>query len=236
MTVRVQRFEREEFIEHRFAYRAGEHVTFSAPTGDGKTKLSMDLAKKVATPTLPHIFFQMKPRDDTVDEGKKDGRLQTTATWPPSLWQQHIVRPAGWVVKPRITFDPDIDDARAYMVFRKVMLHAYRKGRRIVNADELFGISDLGLDRELKTLWTRGRSMGVGLWGGVQKPSHVPLWAYNCAEHLFLGNDPDDRNVKRFTEFGGIDPDIIWETLPTLADFEHLYLRRRGRVACIVGA
>lgn len=87
----------------------------------------------------------------------------------------------------------------------------------------------------LSTVWTKGRSMGCGLWSGTQKPSHVPLHMYNQAGHLFLAYDPDIQARKRFSEIGGVDPKLVLEVTAELDEFEWLYIRRRGRVMCIVG-
>lgn len=234
--MRLVRFSREEFIKERFHYKAGEHLTSAAPTGDGKTELCLDLQKEVAKPTLPVAFLMMKPKDETVDRLAPGVGLKEIKAWPPPWWQTQLQKPNGWVLRPPFTFDPELDEARQYVQFRRAILWCYRKGNVILDADEAHGLVDLGLERELKHVWQRGRSQGCGLWAKVQKPTHVPLWAYNCAEHLLLGPDPDERNIKKFTEFGGVDPRIIWDTIPELGDFEHLYLRRRGRVACIVEA
>jgi hypothetical protein len=227
-------YDREEFLNERFAYRNGEHLTMAGPTGAGKTHLTFQLLEKVANPDRPAIFFSMKPKDATVDKWRDQLRYKEVGNWPAPYWQTKLLKPSGWILKPPITFDPERDDARQYLAFKSAMLHSYRKGNRIVVGDELYGLDDLGLERHMIALWSRARSMGTGFWGGVQKPTHIPLWGYNCAEHLFLSSDPDMRNVKKFGEFGGIDPRIIEDVVPHLEEFQMLYLRRRGRVACIV--
>jgi hypothetical protein len=234
MPFRLAEYDREEFINERFSHRAGEHVTAVGPTGEGKTTIIMQLQEKVATPVHPAIVLAMKPRDDTIEEWSRRIGLRETQTYPAALWKQKLYKPPGWLVKPKISFDPDVDDIRQRAVFRAAMLHSYRKGNRSVVADEAFGLDDLGLDRELIALWSRGRSMGCSLWSGVQKPTHIPLWGFNNAGHLLLGNDPDMRNVKRFSEFGGVNPAIIMEVVPALPMHWMLYLRRRGRVAAII--
>jgi hypothetical protein len=78
--------------------------------------------------------------------------------------------------------------------------------------------------------------MGAGFWGATQKPSHIPLWAYSQAEHLFLYNDPDKRARDRYGEIGGIDPDLLKYHVQRLAQYEWLYVRRADATVCIIGA
>lgn len=231
---RISEFEREEFLSRRWMYKRGQHVTFAGPTDMGKTHFTCQLLERTATAKLPAVVFAMKPKDDTIDEWGTRLEYKEISSWPPPLWHTTILKPSGWILKPHISFDPEIDDAHQYQIFRHAMLDCYKRGNKIVVGDELYGLSDLGLNRHMIALWARARSMGTGLWGGVQKPSHIPLWGYNCAEHLFLGPDPDMRNVKRFGEFGGINPKIIEDVVPQLEKHQWLYVRRTGRVACIV--
>lgn len=242
----VATFGREEFIRERWDYRPGEHVTFLAPTQAGKTTLAFELMDHTTTPELPGVVLVMKPSigpngrgtgDPTVTKWRKQLGYRLVRHWPPapSLWDP--ARPRGWILWPRTTFDADRDDLELWREHRKALTHSYRRGNRIVFGDETLGLTDeLGLTRELRTLWTRGSSMGAGLWAASQKPSHIPLWAYNQAAHVFLANDPDERSRDRFGEIGGVDPRLVQRIVFGLGDFQWLYLRRRGRKMCIVDA
>jgi hypothetical protein len=78
--------------------------------------------------------------------------------------------------------------------------------------------------------------MGTAIWTGSQKPTHIPLWAYNQAEHLFLAYEPDARARKRYDEIGGIDPYIVEDAVLDLDRHEFLYIRRDGPVICKITA
>lgn len=234
--IQVAKFTRDEFLNSRWQYKAGEHVTMIAPTQHGKTTLAFQLIEQSATQKVPAVTLVMKPRDRTVTKWQKRLGHRLVRNWPPfrTPWGQV---PTGYMLWPRHTFDPDQDDSVMYTQFRRCILDSYKKGNRILYGDEIYGLAqELGLTRELVAVWTRGASMGCGLWVSTQRPAYIPLWGYNQAEHLFLGKDPDTRSIKRFTEFGGVNPQIIYQEVPKLRRFEYLYIRRTGPAMCIVGA
>lgn len=226
----VARFTREEFIATRWDYTAGEHVSFLGPTGSGKTTLAFQILKATARPDLPAIVLVTKPRDATVTKFYKDAAYRHVKNWPPptSIWQPG--KPAGYALWPKTSFDPYQDDAHHAEVFERALLDSYKKGDRILFADETYSLDrELGLGKPLITLWTKGRSMGTGLWAATQKPTHVPTWMYGQATHLFLAFDPDRRARDRYREISGVDPDVVGHTLQGLDKHEWLYINVAGR-------
>src|ERR1041384_776737 len=81
-------FPREEFLKERWDYKAGEHVTFLAPTQDGKTTLAFQLLETTASKELPAIVLVQKPRDPVVKQWLKHLRDERgwikTENWPPN--------------------------------------------------------------------------------------------------------------------------------------------------------
>ena len=234
-------FSRDEFVDRRWDYRSGNHVTIIGPTGSGKTVLGMHLLAKYASAQMPVVYLVKKPRDPEITAWGKSLGLVKTDNWPPSPWLQMNHRnPNGWLLWPRTRFDPDLDRPAKHTIFRRALVHAYKGGGifkrkpRIVVLDDSYGLAEiLDLKEVMIENWTEMRSMGGGQWSFFQKPSHVPLWAYQ-ADHLFLFNEPDKRSRQRFGEIGGIDADVVTETVVGLDEFQALYIRRRGRRACIV--
>jgi energy-coupling factor transporter ATP-binding protein EcfA2 len=226
----VQTISRQEFLTDRWDYRAGGHVTILGPTDCGKTTLAYQLLDGAKLPKVKGIILVMKPRDETAKAWSRALNYRIVRSWPP-------LRPSetGWTLWPRHSFNIERDDTLLRTEFQKALQEAYRKGNRIVFADEVYGlVAELGLTTELRAIWTRGRSMGTGLWAASQRPTHIPTWAYDQAAHLFLFHDPDKRCRERFSEIGGVNPHIVADTVLRLEQYQCLYIRRRGNVMCII--
>jgi energy-coupling factor transporter ATP-binding protein EcfA2 len=230
---RAAEFPREEFIEEYWDYAPGEHVTFLGPTGSGKTTLAYELLGNTASKELPVVVLVMKPRDATVDKWTRQYKWKVLRKWPPGPLTGKY---AGYVLQPKHSYEPQETNAHLFTQFRRAILDTYNDKRNwIVFIDETYGLSDeLHMDEEMVTVWSRGRSMGTGIWAATQKPTHIPLWAYSQAEHLFLAHDPDARARKRFGEIGGIDGRYVEEQVQRLDKYQWLYIRRTGPEAAVI--
>jgi hypothetical protein len=236
----IEEFTRQEFLEERWLYRPGEHTTIIAPTDWGKSTFTTQLLAHTVEPDLPVVRIALKPKDKTMTAAVKEHGWPIIRDFPPVMWNK-----SGYTWWPRHTGDADADDERFANELRQLLAWCYlnaSKGRRrgiIVDGDEIEEIQNLlqsiGKGKMLRALYRRMRSSGGGIWGGCQAPKWLITDAYSQARHLFLGNDPDEKNQERFGEIGGVDPKLVQAAVVQLPQYHWLYLRRTGRVMCIVG-
>jgi hypothetical protein len=232
-------YQRGHFLSEIWDYKPGEMVTVLCPYGGGKTELAFQLLQQTCTPKMPACVFVMKAKDETVSRYVKAMGLLIERDWPPPKLRRWIwhTKPRGWALWPTETEDTDADDARHTQIFRRALRERYRHGPDIVFADETYSLEkELGLERDLRRVWTKGRSMKCGLWAASQRPVYISRWALQ-AHHLFLGYDPDVDMQKRYSEIGGgVDPEIVRWIVARLQKFEFLYINRDDRTMCIVSA
>lgn len=216
----------QEFLDQRFVWRQGEHVSTIGPTGCGKSTLT-----RAILPRREYVVVAgTKPRDRTLDEFVREGYVRSTS-WPPRRrwWQE---QPPGWddrvIVWPRFTGAGSMQEQAD--TFRAVFEDVFAEGGWCVVVDEVFYMCDeLKLKSWLTTLWTQGRSMGLSIVAGTQRPAFVPLHMYDQASHLFLFADNDERNLQRVGGLGGLSAVTIRETVAALPRHECLYVNTRDR-------
>ncbi len=229
--------DRDEFLADYWDYKAGQHVTILGPTDRGKSTLGFDLLGATATREMQAFVLVSKPRDETIDKYAAKLHFKTIQTYPPDQPFLKRNRPRGYMVRPHQTLnDLKADDKQLHDVFQATMLDCYAsKEPRIVVADEVQELqNNLGLKRECEAYWKRGRSLKAGLWAFAQRSAHNSQDMYNAPTHLFLFNDPDKRNRIRFSEIGGVDPDLVMECVNNLDTYQALYINRKGPWLCVV--
>lgn len=217
------------------------YVGFFGPTQvAGKTTTAFALLESVIDriPEIRPTVLCMKHSDRTVTGWTNRLGFRETPQWPPERRLGDIVRPkpGGHTLWPPQTLsDVEADNERLSREFRKAIVHNRKNTPSITFADELYGlIAELNLRQLLTAVITRDSGAGHGLWFATQKPSgtqgvSMPGFIFNCSEHLFLANDGEERNRKRYAEIAcGINPAAIEREVLKLEQYSWLYIRRSG--------
>jgi len=242
-------FPRDEFVEERFTYKAGQHVVFAGPSQNGKTTLAFDLLEISATPRLPAYVVVSKPRDRVTERRGKELGYRRVSEWPPktTINETFNGKPAGYLIWP-VFGDMHIDVENARRVTSDALNGIYADGAKTGNKakkailvldDTYLKSKVLGLDREMTTIHAMAGAMDIGAWTFVQKATgagETVLIAYSSAEHLFLFHEPNKAYREKYGDIGGVDPKKVEAAVMSLDKerFQCLYIKRTGRHMCIV--
>jgi hypothetical protein len=167
----------EEF-KRTFRWFQGEHVLLLGTTGSGKTTLAVEVVGR-----RDHVIaFGTKGRDTTMQKLVSRG------------WERYYEPPVHAnvthaVMWPDITKVDDPEDVipMQHEVFRKTIALIYQQGGWCAFMDELSYITDdLNLDKRVKILYGQGRSMGISILAGTQRPRFIPVLAYDQSTHIFF--------------------------------------------------
>jgi hypothetical protein len=207
----------DKFVKREFRWEAGEHVGLIGPTGQGKTTMLLNLL-----PLHPFVVvFATKPKDDSMSRLIQQGYVKM------ERWQSMPAKDT-----PRRVLWPNartIDATkRQKEVFRDAFDRIYREGGWTVAIDELwFFVNVLGLDAEVKLYLLQGRSLGISLIAGTQRPAWVPLEVYDQSTHLFFWRDNDGRNLQRLSDINLRSSALIRHIVSNLERHQVLYINTR---------
>lgn len=229
------------FFRH-WTWRAGEHLTVIGPTGTGKTTLLRACLVKRYEARGRVVVLATKPKDAVLSQWAKDDGLTVARQWPPAApwWRSEPedvrwpgVAPVPWdrrvMLWPHLRHPDDVPAMAA--THRRALGEIFTQGATCVVAEELWYLVDrLGLGELLKEHWSQGRSLGLTLAGGTQRPVDIPLLAYSSATHLFFFGDNDEVNLRRIQGLGGLSSSLIRETVRALPFHDCLYVNTRKRV------
>ena len=122
-------------------------------------------------------------------------------------------------------FKGEADYKRQQKVIYSALADMFAAGNWTIGLDEVsYLVNTLKLESTLRMLWEQGRSVGITVVAGTQRPAHVPLLMYDQASHLFLFRDNDEQNLKRMAGMGGADSKRVKQTVQGLDRYEVLYV------------
>jgi len=208
----VERVPWQAFLDS-FKWKQGEHITLLGPTGQGKTTLALEL--------LPRrkyvVAFGTKAKDKTLDKLIREDGYYKTEEWPGPPFAERVIL---WPNMRKASYK--LEQQRE---FYNALENIYSAGGWAVYLDELRYICDtLKLGELVEVLWQQGRSLGVSVIGGNQRPRFVPLNAYDQATHLFIWNFNDSQNAKRLSEIVGVDEKEVAAIVRGLPKYDCLYI------------
>lgn len=232
-------------------YKHGEHGVIGGPTTRGKTTLMFDLLPHIASPTSPAYVIVSKPRDKVSEERGHALGYRRTSEWPPPRKIGEIEafggqKPPGYLIWAT-GGDLHSDMERGAELTETVLLGLYTSTSRektlhggvIVLDDTMVKARLQGQDTNMVMMLAMSGALKLGIWLFLQKPTdsgRTPLWAFENATHLFFTRGGDKRMLQRYREVLGEFGDKALLIIPTLKDYEFLYVHRYEGYMCIVGA
>jgi len=198
----------------------GEHVAVIGPTGVGKTTLISQIV-----PRRDYVVVLVTKVFDTTMQKPFAGYHRLEA-WPPKIHQSRILL---WP-KP----GKSIRETKAKQ--REVFKHALdsiflERNWCVVFDEQHYMCKTLGLQPENEMFQHQGRSSGLSIINGCQRPAWVPLVTLSGSTHIFMWKNTTRADFARLSDIGGIDKREIESNMLTLSKHEFLYVNtRKGTV------
>lgn len=223
----LARYDRPEWLQHRFDYTMGSHIGCFERTQQGKTHLIYQMADiaVLQNPGLIPVSLMPKSRDPGTYKNAVSRGWQIIGDWPPPKappWKQ---KPPGYVLWPQHLKGVPVQQNREHLarIFRRCLAGQFQQGESLTIADDAFNLAVLlDLNAEIEELLTAGEGGGAGIWLTGQKPSgtqasgSVTTFAYNQPTQFLLGREPLAENRKRFDAIGGVDTRVVSGTVANL--------------------
>lgn len=201
-------------------WKQGEHLLVIGDTGSGKTTLLRHL--------VPHhrefvVVFVTKTFDQSFDRKKWPG-FTILREWD----KRKAVRARKVLLWPegKGTIPETVENQKR--VFDKAINEIFNQRGWCLVIDEMqWMIDQLRFDLHMRTMQHQGRSSGLTIVSGFQRPAGVPLIVYTSASRIFFSNQTEDADVKRISGMAGLgdaDPLKVKAALPRIAKHDWLYL------------
>lgn len=216
----------DKFIRS-FQWSAGEYVTIYGPKGYGKTTVLLELAKR----RKYVVILANKVRDRTLETFIKANNFTEIDSWPKRPVNKYkIVLWPRFEGKHSFQEQHDIFDAAINGTRKEPGI--FRQGGWTVAFDEMLyltGRDGIGLDQEVRMMYTQGRSNDLSIVGGSQRPFDVPKYMSNQADHFFYFQYSDRDELDRLAGVTGNLSKEVREIVPNLKKYEFMYINRETR-------
>jgi hypothetical protein len=193
-------------------WEEGEHVSVVGDTGTGKSYLIRALVK----PREYVVFLRTKADDLRLPNFDK--RSKASAMNDLSL--------------TRILLQPASDRRSQAIEAYRMLDIAWTHGGWTIVIDELWYAIRLGLAEPIERLLTQGRSKGISVVCGMQRPVGVTRFAMAESTHMFTFI-LEGRDVKTFAEASS--PRVV-PAIQNLTGHNFAYYNRRKRIVAIGNA
>lgn len=193
----------------------------NGPTGVGKSTLIGGImpARKYV------VVFVTKTHDDTLT-GQFKG-FERIEKWPPKPYQDKVLL---WPVSNKKQGIREIAKIQRD-TFRDAMDKIFHERNWCAVFDEQQIIcKDLGLEIENKMFQQQGRSSGLSVVNGNQRPAFIPLVTMSGSTHYFLWQNTLKEDQKRMSDIGGVDKAALAKAMLTLGKYEFLYINSRSGI------
>ncbi len=210
-----------------FNWRPGEYVTIIGPKGYGKTTVLLELAKR----RQYIVILANKVRDQTLETFIKANNFDQITSW-----DKRDLRKYKIVLWPKFeglhSFDTQAKVYRDAINGTSKDTGIFRQGNWTVALDEMLyltGSDGIGLDKEVKMLYTQGRSNGISLLAGSQRPRDVPQVMLSQADHYIYFQVVDDYEINRLAQVVGNVANEVRKIVPSLRKYEFMYINKETR-------
>lgn len=206
-----------DVFDTRFTWKQGEHVALVGPTNSGKTTLLISILGKRTYIAVAAT----KPRDSTMDYLISHGyrRYERWPAVPPRKSPKRVIWPDATSID---------SDREQKATFQDMFGQVYREGGWALVCDEGYVMAEmLGLKREMRQIWTQGRSLGVSFCVATQRPRWVPLEMYDQSTHLFFWQNNDQRSLDTLGDINKRSSTLVKEIIVNLEQYQVLYVNTR---------